>query len=63
MPLPGRGRAAADRDARLPGDCVCRAEIPRMAGGLTPGGGYACAAYSKAGKKMVYSKKKFEIAY
>ena len=62
-PLPGRGMAAVDWDARLPGDCVCRAEIPCMAGGLTPGGGYACAVYSKAGEKMVYSKKKFEIAY
>ena len=63
MPLPGRGMAAADRDARLPGDCVCRVEIPCMAGGLMSGGEYACAAYSKAGKKMVYSKKKFKIAY
>ena len=63
VPLPGRGMAAADRDARLPGDCVCRVEIPCMAGGLMPGGEYACAAYSKAGKKMVYSKKKFKIAY
>ena len=55
--------AAADRDARLPGDCVCRVEIPCMAGGLMPGGEYACAAYSKEGKKMVYSKKKFKTAY
>lgn len=58
MPLTGRGMAAADRDARLPGDCVCRVEIPCMAGGLMPGGEYACAAYSKAGKKNGIFKEK-----